>query len=334
LILALGLTGFGPSPAHAACTAIGPIQCFAVSETTEAGVVAEGDLTDTFATDGFFESFEERDATIGPPPKRADLLQHTWTIEVAAGNSHSFTVEAYRVDAGGEGDDFKFLYSADGGQNWATMVIVDGNSPASTYSYDFTTDVEGTLLVRAEDADRGRGNKAHASLYVDALYVSVSNAEPPPPPSISERNVIGYYTSWSIYDRDYFVNEHDPGVDHIPADRLTHINYAFANTAQDGTILIGDAFADINKSFGNEPAGAAYKGNFQQLQILKQNNPHIKTFISVGGWTWSDHFSTRHRLSATACWTSSRPMASTAPTSIGSIRATRARATIATGQTA
>jgi hypothetical protein len=122
------------------------------------------------------------------------------------------------VDAGGEGDDFKFLYSADGGQNWATMVIVDGNSPASTYSYDFTTDVAGTLLVRAEDADRGRANKTHASLHVDALYVGVSDAEPPPPPSISERNVIGYYTSWSIYDRDYFVNEHDPGVDHIPAD--------------------------------------------------------------------------------------------------------------------
>jgi hypothetical protein len=248
LILALVLAGFGPTQARAACTTIDPIQCFAVSETTEAGVVTGGSLADTYDVDGSFESFEEQDATIGPPPKRADLLQHTWTIEVAAGNSHSFTVEAYRVDAGGEGDNFKFLYSADGGQNWATMVIVDGNSPASTYSYDFTTDVAGTLLVRAEDADRGRANKTHASLHVDALYVGVSDAEPPPPPSISERNVIGYYTSWSIYDRDYFVNEHDPGVDHIPADRLTHINYAFANTAQDGTILIGDAFADINKS--------------------------------------------------------------------------------------
>jgi GH18 family chitinase len=289
VISALGLTGAGPARAAADCT-LAPIQCFAISETTEAGTVTSGSFADTDVTDDVFESFSEQDATIGPPPKRADLLQHTWTIEVQAGNSYSFAVDAYRVDAGGEGDDFKFMYSADGGQNWATMVIVDRDSLA-TYAYDFTTDVAGTVLVRAEDADRGQANKTHASLYVDALYVGVSDADPPPPPSISERNIIGYYTSWSIYDRDYFVNEHDPGVDHIPADKLTHINYAFANTAQDGTILIGDAFADINKAFGNEPAGAPYKGNFQQLQILKQNNPHIKTFISVGGWTWSDHFS-------------------------------------------
>jgi GH18 family chitinase len=290
LISALGLTGAGPAWAAADCTSVVPVQCFAISEMTEAGSVTGGSFVDTDAKDGTFESFSEQDATIGPPPKRADLLQHTWTIEVPSGNSYSFTVEAYRVDAGGEGDDIRFLYSADGGQTWAAMVTVNGDSLAA-YTYDFTSDVEGAVLVRAEDADRGQGNKTHASLHVDALYIGVSNAEPPPPPSISERNVIGYYTSWSIYDRDYFVNEHDPGVDHIPADKLTHINYAFANTAQDGTILIGDAFADINKAFGNEPAGVPYKGNFQQLQILKQNNPHIKTLISVVAGSLKNHFS-------------------------------------------
>jgi hypothetical protein len=157
LILALGLT-----QAQAACTVAEPIRCFAVSETTEAGVVTEGSLADLHETDSFIESFDEQDATIVPPPKRADLVQHTWTIEVAPGNSYSFTVAAYRVDAGGEGDDFNFLYSADGGQNWAIMVIVDADSLA-TYAYDFTTDVGGTLLVRAEDADRVPASGAAAT---------------------------------------------------------------------------------------------------------------------------------------------------------------------------
>ena len=39
-------------------------------------------------------------------------------------------------------------------------------------------------------------------------------------PSSSYR-VVGYYSSWSIYDRAYFVTD-------IPANKLTTINYAFA----------------------------------------------------------------------------------------------------------
>ena len=38
----------------------------------------------------------------------------------------------------------------------------------------------------------------------------------------AEKNIIGYYTSWSVYGRDYHVPD-------IPADLISHINYAFAN---------------------------------------------------------------------------------------------------------
>ena len=230
--VALCLSGAGETLAQVDCTAVEPIRCFAVSETTGAGAVVAGDFMDTDLDDGVYEILREADETIGPPPKRADELRHTWTVEVTPGNSYSFALDAYRLDAGGDGDDFRFLYSTDGGQSWVAMVTVESDVPA-LYTYDFTTDVAGALLVRAEDTDRGKANKNNASLFVDALHVGVSDAEPPDPPSISERNVIGYYTSWSIYARDYFVNEHEPGVNHIPADRLTHINYAFANTQQD-----------------------------------------------------------------------------------------------------
>ncbi len=33
------------------------------------------------------------------------------------------------------------------------------------------------------------------------------------------------------------------------------------------------------------------RGSFHRLQILKAENPHVKTFISIGGWTWSTYFS-------------------------------------------
>jgi chitinase len=33
------------------------------------------------------------------------------------------------------------------------------------------------------------------------------------------------------------------------------------------------------------------RGNFRQLRLLKERYPGLKVFISVGGWTWSEHFS-------------------------------------------
>jgi GH18 family chitinase len=55
------------------------------------------------------------------------------------------------------------------------------------------------------------------------------------------KNIIGYFTSWSIYVRDYHVPD-------IPVDKINHINYAFANiNSTTGTIMLGDAYADIDK---------------------------------------------------------------------------------------
>jgi len=101
-----------------------------------------------------------------------------------------------------------------------------------------------------------------------------------------DKNVIGYYTSWSIYARNYEVSD-------IPADKVNVINYAFANiNPNSGTISLGDPYADIDKFYpGDCWDEGCLRGNFHQLQILKQNYPHLRTLISVGGWTWSTYFS-------------------------------------------
>ncbi len=102
----------------------------------------------------------------------------------------------------------------------------------------------------------------------------------------SGKRIIGYYTSWSIYARDYHVPD-------IPADRITHINYAFANIDNaTGRIILGDEYADTQRFYpGNSWHPDSLRGCFRQLQILRASHPHLKYLISVGGWTWSAYFS-------------------------------------------
>ncbi|QYG91550.1 glycoside hydrolase family 18 protein [Iamia sp. SCSIO 61187] len=101
--------------------------------------------------------------------------------------------------------------------------------------------------------------------------------------SAPRSRVVGYYSSWSIYERDRPVAD-------IPADKLTHLNYAFANVVSGGCAL-GDPWADVQKPFPGDPANAPFKGNFRQLQLLKTAHPHLRTLISVGGSTFSGGFS-------------------------------------------
>ena len=98
--------------------------------------------------------------------------------------------------------------------------------------------------------------------------------------------VVAYFTSWGVYEGDYHVDD-------IPADRLTHINYAFANvSAESGQIALGDPSADTDRLYpGDSHDPLSLHGNFNQLLLLKRQHPHLKTLISVGGWTWSGNFS-------------------------------------------
>jgi chitinase len=95
--------------------------------------------------------------------------------------------------------------------------------------------------------------------------------------------VVGYYAAWTVY-RDFSVAD-------IPADQLTHINYAFANISANGEIALGDPWADVQMPDENDTTEAELQGNFRQLLLLKLQYPHLKTLISVGGWSWSARFS-------------------------------------------
>ncbi len=111
------------------------------------------------------------------------------------------------------------------------------------------------------------------------------SAPAPAPASGPERRVIGYFAAWGVYGRNYHVPD-------IPAEKLTHINYAFANIGANLQIALGDPYADIDRFYpGDSWAPGSLRGSFRRLQLLKQAHPHVQTMISVGGWTWSSRFS-------------------------------------------
>nr|CAD7195618.1 unnamed protein product [Timema douglasi] len=79
--------------------------------------------------------------------------------------------------------------------------------------------------------------------------------------------VVCYFDSWSLTrtgDDQYRIEDIDPSL-------CTHVIYAFADLASDGTIQVGDPSTDL-------PSGL---DGYNRLQQLKQHSSHLKTLISV-----------------------------------------------------
>lgn len=62
----------------------------------------------------------------------------------------------------------------------------------------------------------------------------------------------------------------------IGAEKLTHINYAFANVTPSAEVVLED------------PEDGA---RLAALVGLREGNPDLKILLSVGGWSWSENFS-------------------------------------------
>ena len=299
-----------PVQGSAACTGDGsaddPSQCLAETETTAAGSKA-GALADTWSSNDQYEVLTEQDETIGPPPKRCDYLDQRWHFELPGAGNWKLVVEGYRDDVGADGDDFRFFLSADNASFTPAGLVIDSAGDATYESTVFAASA-GPFTVRVADSDCSRGHRNNASLSIDHLYMeSIVGTPPPPPPPAggSQVPIIGYYTNWSQYGRNFCINniegESDCSSGSITgssADFVTHIKYAFFQHDASGAIFSGDEFSDHNKSWGNEgatcdgfPDAFGKKGNLCQLKILKQNYPHIQTLLSIGGWTWSNDFS-------------------------------------------
>lgn len=113
---------------------------------------------------------------------------------------------------------------------------------------------------------------------------------------------VGYFTQWGVYGRDFQVQDLETSG---AAGKLTHVNYAFGNISAEGKCFTGnvpgeaDAWADYVRPLdaANSVDGVAdsaeqpLAGNFNQLRELKAKHPGLKVLLSLGGWSWSTHFS-------------------------------------------
>lgn len=101
------------------------------------------------------------------------------------------------------------------------------------------------------------------------------------------RNVM-YYGDWSIWGGQKQFNPKD-----IPADQLTHLNFAFLDFDEHGNLQFTDKDAAMTHAVGNSDvlAGEPNAGILNGFKVLKSENPNLKIGVSLGGWSKSGDFS-------------------------------------------
>jgi chitinase len=169
----------------------------------------------------------------------------------------------------------------------ADAYLDTGLSPLTTYSY----------RVRAHDAGAGT-TSAYSNEASAITQTTIGGATGPN----TDKIIAGYFPSWGIY------NARKHWVRYIPFDRITHVNYAFANVDPISLeVVIGDSFAEESNTKDPETDNGLPAGNLHQLTHYRDhghNGPayeHLKVIISVGGWTWSENFSNA-ALTAESRW--------------------------------
>lgn len=131
-----------------------------------------------------------------------------------------------------------------------------------------------------------------------------------------EERIVAYYTNWATYGRNFQVLD-------IDASNITHILYAFADfcwegfdnresppgrnqcysyvdkeAMDNGLVVSSDTWADFeNESLvrlteeEKEEWDVDYYGNLGAFRKLKEEYPHLKVLLTLGGWTLSKNFS-------------------------------------------
>ena len=163
------------------------------------------------------------------------------------------------------------------GETYETGFSYTGNSVFSA-----TTSTSGVKLVLP-----GSTPVVPVPTPVDPTPVPV---DPVPTPVPTGKKVYGYFTEWSIYDRQFSVSQ-------IPVNKLTHILYAFMlpNPSQADFDLLQKSYQfPVKPYYPSIPEGTlvahdeyANGINIAGLRKLKIDHPHIKVIISVLGWTLS-----------------------------------------------
>ncbi|MFL5560065.1 MAG: glycoside hydrolase family 18 protein, partial [Gemmatimonadaceae bacterium] len=119
---------------------------------------------------------------------------------------------------------------------------------------------------------------------ITAAACGPQRLEPPHPVAIDAApRVVGYLFAPAA---------HAPGlIAALPANALTHIDYAFANISPAGTMILGNPCFDVGACDSTQALPDTLGGSFRALAALKAAHPHLRLLMSIGGWAWSGRFS-------------------------------------------
>lgn len=117
-------------------------------------------------------------------------------------------------------------------------------------------------------------------ITANAMEVNAKNTQ-------SQKRNVMYYGDWSIWGGQGNFYPKD-----IPADQLTHLNFAFMDFDSNGNLVFTDKDAAVGAPVGQEGVqwGAPNAGILIALQQLRAENPNLKLGISLGGWSKSADF--------------------------------------------
>jgi chitinase len=105
-----------------------------------------------------------------------------------------------------------------------------------------------------------------------ALFNAALQSGPAQNPTAPAYKVVGYYADWTA--------ERYPLVD-IPADKLTHVNYAFGKIDAENKLTFNRAIAIDRVYPGDCGEPQCPHGLFHQITIFKEKHPHLKFILSV-----------------------------------------------------
>ncbi|KAI0910466.1 glycoside hydrolase superfamily [Ustulina deusta] len=165
-----------------------------------------------------------------------------------------------------------------------------------TSSSGLGTTIPSTSLTSISITPTSQGNSSittGSSVHTSTGFptpTSIGGLPPPPPPPPSGpfngfKNTV-YFTNWGIAQENYLPER-------LLVNDLSHVLYAFADIAPNGTILSADPVVDLAQKYPGdnrrEKGHNAY-GAVKQLYIHKKWNRQLKVLLSVGGGQYSPKF--------------------------------------------